>query len=184
MISCTLFHSLPHIQYVFVHPPQSDRHGQNYPERSLCVQSACWHIYGRIAGRTIATNCSVKSSASHSNTHPQVQVALKVIRSGASNGAKDLERHDRVSPTGPRHTYSVPTCLQNLLREAELLSQLDHPNIAAFYGICDNPLGRTPAPCLVGPYFKNGNVKTYLEQNVNVNRIKMVRSPRNEICND
>ena len=61
-----------------------------------------------------------------------------------------------------------------MLREAKLWSQLDHPNIAPFYGICFD-LGPPSAPCLICPYFKNGYVAKYLEKNPNADRMKLVR---------
>ena len=56
----------------------------------------------------------------------------------------------------------------------QLWSRLEHPNITPFYGICFD-LGPPSAPCLIYPYFKNGNVAKYLEKNSNVNRVKLLR---------
>jgi len=82
-------------------------------------------------------------------------VAVKVVRDVRSN-ADHFER-----------------LKMKLLREGKLWSQLDHPNITPFYGICFD-IGPPSAPCLVSPYFKNGNVAKYLEQNPNANRMKLV----------
>jgi serine/threonine protein kinase len=60
-----------------------------------------------------------------------------------------------------------------LLREAKLWSQLNHPNITPFYGICFD-LGAPSAPCLVCPYFKNGNIAIYLKNNTSADRVKLV----------
>ena len=62
---------------------------------------------------------------------------------------------------------------QKLLREADLWSQLDHPYVTPFYGICFD-LGPPSAPCLVCPYFKNGNLAKYIEINPNADRMKLV----------
>ena len=62
---------------------------------------------------------------------------------------------------------------QKLLREAKVWSQLDHPNITPFYGVCFD-LGLLSAPCLISPYFKHGNVTKYLERHLNANRMQLV----------
>jgi len=82
-------------------------------------------------------------------------VAVKVIRDVWSN-ADHIER-----------------LKTKFLLEAKLWSRLEHPNITPFYGICFD-LGPPSAPCLIYPYFKNGNVAKYLEKNSNVNRVKLV----------
>ena len=111
-----------------------------------------------------------------------VQVAVKVIRGGSSNEAGDFKRLDKVS-FAAAFLLCVPTRSQNLLREAELWSRLNHPNITPFYGISFD-LGRPDAPCLICPYFKNGNVAKYLKMNPRANRLKLVRSLCNEMSND
>ncbi|KIM86393.1 hypothetical protein PILCRDRAFT_816348 [Piloderma croceum F 1598] len=83
-------------------------------------------------------------------------VAVKVIRGGSSGMTNDFEGLD-----------------MKLLREARIWSQLDHPNIMRFYGVCYD-LGRPSAPCLVCPYFKNGNVEQYLQINPAADRMKLV----------
>jgi serine/threonine protein kinase len=64
---------------------------------------------------------------------------------------------------------------QKLLREAKVWNQLDHPNITPFYGICFD-LGLLYAPCLICPYFKNGNLAKYLEKSHDADRMKLVSS--------
>lgn len=59
------------------------------------------------------------------------------------------------------------------MREAKLWSQLDHPNITPLYGICFD-LGAGSAPCLVAPYFSNGNVAKYVKENQEVDRMRLV----------
>ena len=70
-----------------------------------------------------------------------------------------------------RHIY----LLQKLLLEAQVWSQLDHPNITPFYGISFD-LGPQSTPCLICPYFKNGNVAKYLETNPGADKMKLVGS--------
>jgi len=62
---------------------------------------------------------------------------------------------------------------KKLLLEAQVWSQLDHPNITPFYGISFD-LGPQSTPCLICPYFKNGNVAKYLETNPGADRMKLV----------
>lgn len=67
---------------------------------------------------------------------------------------------------------------QRLLREARVWSQLeigvDTNYIVPLYGISFD-LGVIGAPCLVSPYYKNGNVESYLKHNPLVDRISLVR---------
>ena len=110
------------------------------------------------------------------NTDRLVQVAVKVIRDVCSN-ADHFERLKTASFLQQGCSlciYSPPLLLQKFLLEAKLWSRLEHPNITPFYGICFD-LGPPSAPCLIYPYFKNGNVAKYLEKNSNVNRVKLVR---------
>lgn len=78
----------------------------------------------------------------------------------------------RVNSLYSRH--NVLTYLQKLLREAKLWSKLHHPNITPFYGICFD-LGPPSAPCIICPYFKNGNVAQYLQKNTSADRMELVR---------
>jgi serine/threonine protein kinase len=76
-----------------------------------------------------------------------------------------------------RKAWSKPQSLERLYSkwrlEAEIWSRFDHPNIAPFYGICFN-LGPPSVPCLVCPYFKNGNIAEYLKQSPDADRTKLV----------
>jgi len=82
-------------------------------------------------------------------------VAVKVIRDVSSN------------------TDYFEQLKTKLLREAKVWNQLDHPNITPFYGICFD-LGLLYAPCLICPYFKNGNLAKYLEKSHDADRMKLV----------
>lgn len=73
----------------------------------------------------------------------------------------------------------IPThpSLQKLLREARVWSQLDvgveTNHIVPLYGISFD-LGVIGAPCLISPYYKNGNVEKYLKHNPDVDRMSLV----------
>jgi len=90
-----------------------------------------------------------------SRGHATQVVAVKIIR-GIWNNAEYLEQHK-----------------VKLLREARVWSQVNHPNITPFYGVCFD-LGPPSTPCLVCPYFVNGNLATYLQQNPLADRLKFV----------
>ena len=98
------------------------------------------------------------------------QVAVKVVRD-ISNRPQHFEQLKIVSRS--TITYSVLIRPQKLLREAKLWSQLNHPYVTPLYGICFD-LGPPSAPCLICPYFKNGNVAKYLEKNPNADRMGLV----------
>jgi hypothetical protein len=55
--------------------------------------------------------------------------------------------------------------------------QLRHPNILPFLGICTNTF---PRPAMVSPYMENRNVKMYLKDFPDVDRLEIVSvsSPR------
>ncbi|KAF8342142.1 kinase-like domain-containing protein [Cantharellus anzutake] len=64
-----------------------------------------------------------------------------------------------------------PTRYGGFLKEAELWSGLDHPNILKFYGICE--LGTSTA--MVSPWLKNSNVIHYMATiNPHANRLKLL----------
>jgi serine/threonine protein kinase len=106
-------------------------------------------------------------------TNSHVQVAVKVIRN-VSSKVEYCEQLKMVNTSTPQRICSALIHPQKLLREAKLWSQLDHSNITPFYGICFD-LGLPSAPCLVCPYFKNGNVAAYLEDNPDADRMRLVR---------
>jgi len=68
---------------------------------------------------------------------------------------------------------SKPTGYQKFLQEAQVWSQLNHPNITPFLGVCFD-LGTPSAPCLVCPYYSNGNVAQYLEKRPDADKMKLV----------
>ncbi|KAF9779338.1 kinase-like domain-containing protein [Thelephora terrestris] len=53
---------------------------------------------------------------------------------------------------------------------AVLLKQLKHKHILPFYGVST----ATPDFCLVFPWYKNGNIERYLENNLGINRYNLV----------
>lgn len=91
-----------------------------------------------------------------STTHSTLPVAVKVIRGSIC--------------TNDQH-FGVLN--KKLLREAIVWSKLKHAHITPFYGICFD-LGQQSAPCLIYPYFQNGDVRAYLQRNPNANRMKLV----------
>jgi serine/threonine protein kinase len=64
--------------------------------------------------------------------------------------------------------------LQDLAREVLIWKELDHPNIIQFLGV-DTTL-RHPLYCLISPWMKNGNVKTYLKHNPDADRLALVHT--------
>jgi hypothetical protein len=97
---------------------------------------------------------------------------VKVVRDVSSN-PEYFERLKMVGFIDTRRTHSLFHRAQKLLREGNLWSRLDHVNVTPFYGICFD-LSLPSAPCLVYPYFKNGNVAKYLERNPSADRNKLV----------
>jgi serine/threonine protein kinase len=68
---------------------------------------------------------------------------------------------------------------QDVLREALVWTQMDHPNVLPFTGMCY--LSDTSnRPCLVAPWMNDGNLPDYLKRcEMNgqpVNRLSLVRS--------
>jgi serine/threonine protein kinase len=53
-------------------------------------------------------------------------------------------------------------------------SKLDHPNIVPLFGITTD-FDRPGLPCLVSPYYPNGDVMAYLKTHPEVNRVLIVR---------
>ena len=50
---------------------------------------------------------------------------------------------------------------------------VDHPNVVAFLGISYD-FDRPHMPCLVSPYFHNGNVTDFLKKRPNVDKFALV----------
>ena len=71
--------------------------------------------------------------------------------------------------------YSIHIPPKQLIGEAHLWSQLDHPNIMPFYGVCYG-LGPESAPSLVSPFFSNGDLAGYLNNNPNADKMVLVSS--------
>ncbi|KAH7909352.1 kinase-like domain-containing protein [Hygrophoropsis aurantiaca] len=62
-----------------------------------------------------------------------------------------------------------------LIREARVWSQLVHPNISRFLGICYELAYKSTQPCLISPYYKNRDSFTYLQENPSVPRIPLLQ---------
>ena len=60
-----------------------------------------------------------------------------------------------------------------LRRETGAWSTVNHPNITPFYGISSD-FHRAPTPCLVSPYYRHGDIATYLKERPGVDRIQLV----------
>ena len=101
-------------------------------------------------------------------------MAVKVIRDVRDN----IDYFEVLKMVSLAATSILMVCSllsQKLLREGKVWSRLDHPNITPFIGVCFD-LGLPSAPCLVCPYYKNGNVTKYLKQNPNADRMRLVSS--------
>ncbi|KAF9441786.1 kinase-like protein, partial [Macrolepiota fuliginosa MF-IS2] len=59
-------------------------------------------------------------------------------------------------------------------REMMVWSQLKHPNLLPFYGVCCLPGDHYDRVCLVAPWKENGNVFDYLEANPQVPHLPLV----------
>lgn len=65
--------------------------------------------------------------------------------------------------------------LQKLLREARVWSRLEHPNISRFLGMSFDA-HMTNQPCLVSPYYRNGDLSMYLrKEGDKVDKLEIVR---------
>lgn len=62
---------------------------------------------------------------------------------------------------------------QKLLRELRVWSAVHHENIVPFLGITFD-FDRPCTPCLVSPYYRNGNVISYLKKQPAVDKIDLV----------
>ncbi|KDQ16010.1 hypothetical protein BOTBODRAFT_89006, partial [Botryobasidium botryosum FD-172 SS1] len=60
--------------------------------------------------------------------------------------------------------------LKRLAREAKIWSQLNHPNVLPFLGLCT--LGSVPY--LVSPWMENGHVLDYVQKNSDVDRVRLL----------
>ncbi|KAF9448430.1 kinase-like protein [Macrolepiota fuliginosa MF-IS2] len=63
---------------------------------------------------------------------------------------------------------------KSFARETMVWSQLKHPNLLPFYGVCRLPGDRYDRVCLVAPWKENGNIFDYLEANPEVPRLPLV----------
>ncbi|KAJ7585972.1 kinase-like domain-containing protein [Mycena floridula] len=63
--------------------------------------------------------------------------------------------------------------IRKLKREASIWSQLNHPNLLPFIGICHDI---APWPVLVSPFYKHGHILKYLLNYRNADRMQMIVS--------
>lgn len=68
----------------------------------------------------------------------------------------------------------VYLCLQRLDRESRVWSSLSHPNIVPFLGMC-NDAERPQIPCMISPYYPNGNINRYIKIRPDTDRFLLVR---------
>ncbi|KDQ12098.1 hypothetical protein BOTBODRAFT_77498, partial [Botryobasidium botryosum FD-172 SS1] len=87
-------------------------------------------------------------------SHPQQQVAIKVIVTRHSNEETDRRIQRR------------------LAREILTWKDLDHPGVTKLLGISSG-FGRFPA--LISPWYNNGNARAYLKTHPNANRLNLLR---------
>ncbi|KAJ7838389.1 kinase-like domain-containing protein, partial [Mycena olivaceomarginata] len=59
-------------------------------------------------------------------------------------------------------------------READVWSKLKHRHLVPFIGLCED-IALAPAPVLISPFYKFGNIATYLKKNPSADRIELIR---------
>lgn len=169
----------------FLSPTRSDQSGQNNWAVSLCRRWICQHLERSMGKRTL--------EATDYGTITFIVIHCYILMGILRLRLKSFGRPG--ANLNPLNAYirSVIVCLdisqllclyshpQKWRLEAEIWSRFDHPNIAPFYGICFN-LGPPSAPCLVCPYFKNGNIAEYLKQSPDADRTKLVGSVYIFVC--
>jgi len=62
---------------------------------------------------------------------------------------------------------------RRLDREISVWSKVDHCHILPFLGISDD-FDRLDTPCLVSPYYSNGNIKDYIKKHSDANMLGLV----------
>jgi len=60
-----------------------------------------------------------------------------------------------------------------LIRETRVLATLNHPNISPVYGISFD-FYRPNMPCLVSPYYRNGDISRYLKEHPSVDKLPLI----------
>jgi len=85
-----------------------------------------------------------------------IEVAVKVIKG--------------IQPETLQHISSIA---QRLIRETRVLATLNHPNISPCYGISFD-FDRPNMPCLVSPYYRNGNISRYLKEHPSINKLPLI----------
>ncbi|KZT21083.1 kinase-like protein [Neolentinus lepideus HHB14362 ss-1] len=58
-------------------------------------------------------------------------------------------------------------------REARVWMKLQHPRVTPFLGVCDNFVS-VGIPALVSPFYANGNILKYMQNNTGVDRLQLV----------
>ncbi|KAF8629574.1 hypothetical protein AX15_003384 [Amanita polypyramis BW_CC] len=90
------------------------------------------------------------------DTSKKDQLAIKVIRTLPHEQSQDFERMKL-----------------KLKREASILCRLHHPHIIPFYGISFD-FDRQDTPSLVYPFFKSGDIVSYLKAFPQTNRLELI----------
>jgi hypothetical protein len=98
---------------------------------------------------------------------------VKLIR-GTWNDTEYLTRLKRVRLSLHDISY-IPHkhAFQKLVREGTVWSGLQHPQITPFFGVCFD-LDRPGIPSLVCPYYKNGDITTYIQAHPEADRLNLV----------
>ncbi|KAJ7067433.1 kinase-like domain-containing protein [Mycena amicta] len=85
----------------------------------------------------------------------KIRVAIKMIR---------------ISDDGSGQPDEI---IRRMKREVEVWSHLKHKNILPFIGVCEDLPG-APWPVLISPYYKSGNVGTYIKKHPDADRQALV----------
>lgn len=95
----------------------------------------------------------------------------------AYGGSADVWKGKWVNTSGQviEVAIKVPKFIpqRRVLREIEIWSKIQHPNITPFLGQCRD-FGRLGTTCLVIPYYQHGNIRRYLEKQPDVNRLALL----------
>ncbi|KAL4079150.1 kinase-like domain-containing protein [Scleroderma citrinum] len=89
-------------------------------------------------------------------------VAIKVIRAALAPDRVEELSHVRYNLTDSLALADIAP--QKLKREAHVWASLKDPNIVPLLGIVVLDVTPTNVPSLVSPYYKNGNLKSYMKQ--------------------
>ena len=89
---------------------------------------------------------------------------------------------DLTTPANAKYSYIFIPLLwltfsvfnQQLLRELSIWSAVQHEYITPFFGITFD-FDRPCTPCFVSPYYRHGDITSYVKEQPNVNKLALVR---------